>query len=126
MQNGALVPPDYQKSFTGILYKMVNKSTTVEEFDTCVSQLHSQFSQIDGWLSWWLCPKIASMIFPAKSAVNVDLARKVPSTTNPVEAQHSNFHSATGKDFDAVAGAHNLYLYIKTHENQYRAIMVSF
>ena len=123
MQNGALIPKDHQKDFIQILNTLTSSTTSLNHFDHCIEQLHSKFPQIDGWLAWWLHPKIASMIFPAKSTVDPNLAKAVPSTSNPVEGQHANLHYAQGTDFDALAGVHNLFLYIKQRESQYSAIL---
>jgi hypothetical protein len=62
------------------------------------------------------------MIFPALSVVNPELADKVPSTTNPIEHQHSLLHHATGTDMDLVQGAENIWLHVRELEKQYDAI----
>ncbi|KAE9401742.1 hypothetical protein BT96DRAFT_937764 [Gymnopus androsaceus JB14] len=122
-QNGALVPCEKKDKFMEMLYIMTAKSTTSEIFASTVHQLQDQFPRIQGWLGWWLRPAISSMIFPSTSSINPLLADKVPSTSNPIEAQHSNLHSAMGKDHDALSGVHKLYLYIKQREKQYKAVM---
>lgn len=116
MQNGALVPREKKEKFMEMLYIMTAKSTTPELFQTTIDQIKLMFPHIHGWLEWWLRPTIASMIFPAKSSIDPALAEKVPSTSNPIEAQHSNLHSAVGKDHDALTGVHKLYLHVKERE----------
>ncbi|KAE9396957.1 hypothetical protein BT96DRAFT_996232 [Gymnopus androsaceus JB14] len=102
---------------------MTAKSTTSEHFASTVNQIQEQFPRIHGWLEWWLRPAISSMIFPSKSSINPKLADKVPSTSNAIESQHFNLHSAMGKDHDALAGVHKLYIYVKQREQQYNALM---
>lgn len=121
-QNGALIPRENRDQFMEYLYMMTGKSTTRESFEATVGRLLLEFPRIVGWLEWWLRPGIASMIFPAKSNVDPHLAQKVPSTSNPVEGQHSNLHSAMGVNHDALSGAHKLYLYVKQREAHFQAI----
>ncbi|KAE9395706.1 hypothetical protein BT96DRAFT_942227 [Gymnopus androsaceus JB14] len=47
----------------------------------------------------------------------------IPSTSNAIESQHFNLHSAMGKDQDALAVVHKLYIYGKQCEQQYNALM---
>ncbi len=81
------------------------------------------FNRLDGWLEWWLRPNIASMIFPAKSRVDPELASQLPSTSNPVEAAHSHLHSAMGTGYDAHQGVHKLFVYVKERETRFNALM---
>lgn len=123
MQNSALISHERKDKFMEMLYIMTAKSTTSEHFASTVNQIHEQFPRIHGWLEWWLRPAISSMIFPSKSSINPTLADKVPSTSNAIESQHFNLHSAMGKDHDALAGVHKLYIYVKQREQQYNALM---
>ncbi|KAJ7767357.1 hypothetical protein B0H14DRAFT_2633085 [Mycena olivaceomarginata] len=97
-------------------------NTTPGEIAETVNMLKATFPRIVGWINWWLRPPIASMIFPALSVVNPELADKVPSTTNPIEHQHSLLHHATGTDMDLVQGAENIWLHVRELEKQYDAI----
>jgi hypothetical protein len=121
-KNGALVPPELVDTFDGAIRRMLSKSTTREGFAETVTMLKTTFPRIVGWVNWWLRPAIASMIFPALSVVDPELADKVPSTTNAIEHQHSLLHHATGTDMDLVQGAENIWLHVRELEKQYDAI----
>ncbi|KIK50276.1 hypothetical protein GYMLUDRAFT_131872, partial [Collybiopsis luxurians FD-317 M1] len=122
-QNGVLVPSTHREQFMHFLHIMVAKSTSADQWTSIVDSIRASFPQIEGWLEWWLQPAIASMIFPAVSNVDPGLAHQVPSTTNPIEAQHFNLHLSLDKGHDALAGVHRLYLYVKMREDQYKAVM---
>ncbi|KAJ7877119.1 hypothetical protein B0H14DRAFT_2567952 [Mycena olivaceomarginata] len=62
------------------------------------------------------------MIFPAKSAVDPEVAAKVPSTSNPIEHQHSLLHHAVGKDQELVPGMEKIFLHVREMEKKYLAI----
>ncbi|KAJ7680004.1 hypothetical protein B0H14DRAFT_2655499 [Mycena olivaceomarginata] len=62
------------------------------------------------------------MIFPAKSSADPELAAKAPSTTNPIEHQHSLLHHAVGKDQELLPGIEKLFLHVREMENKYNAI----
>jgi hypothetical protein len=121
-KNGAIIPPEAVDTFDGGIRRMLSKNTTPGEIAETVNMLKATFPRIVGWINWWLRPPIASMIFPALSVVNPELADKVPSTTNPIEHQHSLLHHATGTDMDLVQGAENIWLHVRELEKQYDAI----
>jgi hypothetical protein len=118
----SLIPPESATIFEKILRELVSPVTTSERFDEALLLLKTTFPAIKHWISWWERRPIASMIFPAKSSVDPDLAAKAPSTTNPIEHQHSLLHHAVGKDQDLVPGIEKLYLHMREMENKYNAI----
>ncbi|KAJ7768047.1 hypothetical protein B0H14DRAFT_3895019 [Mycena olivaceomarginata] len=109
-------------TFEKSLRELLSPMTTSARFDEVVSMLKSTFPAIKHWLSWWERRPIASMIFPAKSSVDPALAAKAPSTTNPVEHQHSLLHHAVGKDQELIPGIEKLFLHVREMENKYNAI----
>ncbi|KAJ7431676.1 hypothetical protein FB451DRAFT_1381426 [Mycena latifolia] len=121
-KNGALVPRELVDTFDSGMRRLLSRNTTREEFDLTVATVKTTFPLIHGWVNWWLRPAIASMIFPALSFVDPDLAAKVPSTTNAIEHQHSLLHHATGNDKDLVPGAESIWLHVRELEKQFEAI----
>ena len=124
--NGALVPTGLVNTFDNFLRQLQSPDMTHPVFDETVRSLKSTFPKIHGWLNWWLRPTIASMIFPVKSVVDPFLASQVPSTSNPVEHQHSLLHHATGTDQDLLPGIEKMYLHVQELEAQYNAIDGTF
>ena len=85
MKTHSLVPPDSTVMFEHALRELLSANTTSDRFDEIVHMLKTTFPATKPWMSWWERRSIASMIFPAKSAVDPELALKVPSTSNPIE-----------------------------------------
>jgi hypothetical protein len=125
-KNGVLVPPLQSERFNNLLYRLISSNTSSDEFDDAVATLRSDFPRIKGWLDWWLHPKFASMIFPARSVVDPNHAQSVPSTSNPAEHQHSLLHHATGIDQDLIPGIRKLFLHVQEIQAQYEAIQGKF
>ncbi|KAJ7191825.1 hypothetical protein B0H12DRAFT_1082759 [Mycena haematopus] len=118
----ALIPPESATVFEKNLRELIAPTTTSGRFDEIVLALKTAFPSIKAWLSWWERRPIASMIFPAKSSVDAELAAKAPSTTNPVEHGHSLLHHAVGKDQELFPGIEKLFLHVHEMENKYKAI----
>ncbi|PPQ85658.1 hypothetical protein CVT25_012787 [Psilocybe cyanescens] len=87
-----------------------------------VQEIQASFPQIDAWLSWWLCPKVASMIFPACNVTDPTVIAQVSRTGNPAEHNHSLLHHAVGKYQDLIPGIKKLFLHVEELERQYNAI----
>ncbi|KAL6306878.1 hypothetical protein BKA93DRAFT_124086 [Sparassis latifolia] len=120
--SGTLIPGDMEGIFNDHLRRMISSQTTADEFEETIQSLQTLFPQINGWIEWWMRPKIASMIFPAKSTIDPQLAEEVPHTSNPVDTQHSLLHHATGTDNDLMAGIEKLFLHMAELERQYKAV----
>jgi len=120
--NGTLVPRGSTAIFDHILRILVSEHTSREEFDENVKLLRDKFPRIDGWLSWWLRPTFASMIFPSQSLVDRAISNQVPSTSNAAEHQHSLLHHAVGTDHDLIPGIQKLFLHVQELERQFSAI----
>lgn len=118
----SLVPPASAHIYRNGLRELLSASTTSERFDEVIQMLKTTFPATKGWISWWERPHTASMIFPAKSLVSRELAAKVPSTSNPIEHQHSLLHHAVGKDQELLPGIEKLYLHVREMEKKYEAI----
>ena len=121
-KNGSLIPQDLTETFNDLLHSLLSQHSSRDDFNDTVNTLHSTFPKINGWLSWWLHPTFASMIFPACSSVDQNVAEQVPSTTNPAEHRHSLLHHAVGVDQDLIPGVRKIFLHVSQIESQYKAI----
>lgn len=83
---------------------MTSTQATEAQWDQAHDKLEREFPACDTWLTWWSQPWVASMAFPAKSKVSRQLREQVPSTSNPIEHQHSLLNQACGSKHDLVAG----------------------
>jgi hypothetical protein len=101
---------------------MLSTNTSSDCFDEVIATLKTLFPATKNWISWWERRPIASMIFPAKSPVNPELATKVPSTSNPIEHQHSLLHHAVGKHQELVPGLEKIYMHVREMEKKHMAI----
>ncbi|KAJ7179791.1 hypothetical protein C8R46DRAFT_887044 [Mycena filopes] len=118
----SLVPPALAETFEKSMRELLSRTTTPERFDDIILGLKAQFPAIKNWISWWERRSIASMIFPAKSAVDPAIAAKVPSTSNPIEHQHSLLHHAVGSDHELLPGIENIFLHVREMEKKFTAI----
>ncbi|KAF8061718.1 hypothetical protein FPV67DRAFT_293744 [Lyophyllum atratum] len=76
---------------------LLRRSTSSLEFDDAVRQLRKLYPNLKGWLDWWLRPRISSMIFPARSTVDPEIVKQVPSSSNAAENQKNVSGSDTGR-----------------------------
>ncbi|KAI0309499.1 hypothetical protein OF83DRAFT_1288583 [Amylostereum chailletii] len=121
-KNGALVPPPQADTFDGLLNTMLSSSVDIAQFQDAAHQLHETFPRIRGWLQWWLRPNIAAMIFPSVMSVDPVNREQVPSTTNPIEAQHSLLHHATGTNQDLFEGIDSIIRHVLEMEHRFQSI----
>lgn len=121
-RNEAVIPADRVDAFDNYIRQLLSASTTEVGFDNIIITLKAELPRITDWLSWWLRPAIASMIFPAKSSMDPILAGKIPSSSNPIEHQHSLLHHAAGSDHDLQKGIHYIFLHVQEMEAQYNSI----
>jgi hypothetical protein len=122
MKTHSLVPPESTSTFEHSLREMLSTNTSSDRFDEVIATLKTSFPATKNWISWWERRPIASMIFPAKSAVNPELVTKVPSTSNPIEHQHSLLHHAVGKHQELVPGLEKIYMHVREMEKKHMAI----
>ncbi|KAJ7112759.1 hypothetical protein C8R43DRAFT_903545, partial [Mycena crocata] len=122
----SLVPPHLAPFFEQCLCELISPKTTSERFDTVLLNLKTTFPEIKSWISWWERRPIASMIFPAKSAVDLVLAAKVPSTSNPVEHSHSLLHHAVGSNQELFPGIEKLWLHAREMQKKQEAIKAGY
>ncbi|KAJ7621668.1 hypothetical protein B0H17DRAFT_1151812 [Mycena rosella] len=118
----SLVPPELSNTFEKSLRELLSPKTISERFDSVILALEATFPAIKNWVGWWERRSIASMIFPGESAVDPALAAKVPSTSNPIENQHSLLHHAVGKDHELLPGIEKIWLHVREVEKNSNAI----
>ncbi|KII94260.1 hypothetical protein PLICRDRAFT_171919 [Plicaturopsis crispa FD-325 SS-3] len=121
-KNGLLVPPALINTFDDYIRQLMSVDTDDAQFAAVVRDFNVDFPRCHGWLKWWLRPTIASMIFASKRVMESELMKKYPTSSNPVEHQHSLLHHATQIDNDLIPGIKGLYLHIRELEEQYNAI----
>ncbi|KAF5333144.1 hypothetical protein D9611_002817 [Ephemerocybe angulata] len=112
-ETAALVDQNRVSDFAYILRKMVSRKTSSDDFDLLVARFRREFPDAAGWLSWWIQPAILGMVFPAKSTIDPDVAKKVPSTSNAAEHGHSLLNHAVGSGNDLLEGIRKLYRRLK-------------
>lgn len=120
--NTELIPSEDHSFFMQSCYRLISSRTTVEEYHEIMSELRRRFPKIKWWLNWWQRPAIASMIFPARSEMDRQIAGNIPRTSNPVEHQHSLLHHAVGTHHDLLTGIKKIYAHVHELELQYKAI----
>ncbi|KAF8503048.1 hypothetical protein JB92DRAFT_3208985 [Gautieria morchelliformis] len=120
--SGAIVAPPLVSKFEHLTSRLLLPSITPNEFGQITDELRRVFPKAVGWLNWWLQPAVACMIFPCHRKVDNDVFAEVPHTSNPVEAQHSLLHHATGINHDLIGGLERLYLHVRQLEGQYHAV----
>lgn len=121
-QDGKLVAQEDHLVFDEFMDNLLSTDATSEEFDDTVRDFRNYFPQLDGWISWWIRPKFASMIFPAKRVMNAQVAQQIPHTSNAIEAQHSLLHHALGTRHDLLPGIEKIQLHVRELETKYNAI----
>ncbi|KAF4612985.1 hypothetical protein D9613_010733 [Agrocybe pediades] len=95
--NASLIAVADVPDFNRQLRIMTSRSTSLEDFNAAVKRIKDSYKRVSSWLSWWLRPAFASMIFPAVSSVDPSIAGQVPSTANAAEHSHSLLHHAAGR-----------------------------
>ncbi|KAJ7216099.1 hypothetical protein GGX14DRAFT_607331 [Mycena pura] len=118
----SLVPPEQAGAFERILRELLSPRTTSECFDTVIQTFKTTFPPLKNWIGWWERRSIASMIFPAKSSTDPTVASKVPSTSNPIEHQHSLLHHAVGRDHELLPGIEKIWLHVEEMRKKSDAI----
>lgn len=122
-KTAAIVNPELGPRFENLIRILRGRHTTLAEFEEAKAALLKAFPRLKPWISWWMDqPSIASMIFPVKSVVDPSLRDQVPSTSNPVEHQHSLLNHSVGSHHDLVPGATLLPKHDLELEAQYKAV----
>lgn len=122
-QDSKLVAAEKISTFEDFLTTIMAPETTPDSFDKAVVDFQVIFPSLKNWLFWWMQPKIASMIFPARRTMSEDIASSLPNTSNPVEAQHSLLHHSSSKlSHEGLSGVQEIFLHVQKLEEQWKAI----
>ncbi|THU83001.1 hypothetical protein K435DRAFT_640642, partial [Dendrothele bispora CBS 962.96] len=85
-------------------FKQVCKSlvdvTDKEEFQSLVALIQAKWPGTKSWLSWWLRPEHACMIFQSQKTMAPENADHIPSATNAQESMHSKIYQIAGTGHD--------------------------
>ncbi|KAF6752572.1 hypothetical protein DFP72DRAFT_849711 [Ephemerocybe angulata] len=87
-----------------------------KRFLQAVSTLKEKFPTTINWISWWLQPSFAQMIFPSQRRVDPETDRQTPYTSNGVEHEHQLLGHAVGKRQDIPDGILELHKFVKEME----------
>jgi hypothetical protein len=115
----ALVPREDTSRFDDLIQIMTSTQATESQWDRAHDELEREFPACNTWLTWWSQPWVASMAFPAKSKVSLELRERVPRTSNAIEHQHSLLNQACGSKHDLVAGAIMLLKHVQERAAMY-------
>ena len=122
-QNGQLVPRNRIGQIEALVDKLSLENMEPSDFDATVAEFYAAFEDLGDWISWWLRPSIAGMIFPSKKIMSDELSDKLPRTSNPVETQHSLLHHGAGKNHDSLRGFDAIHLHAEAMRRSYEAII---
>jgi hypothetical protein len=95
---------------------------SVAGFRAVEKSLRVEFQAVGGWLDWWLRPAIASKFFDAFKIMDPALDKRLPDTTNPVEALHHSLGSSVGQGHQLLDGMVAVLLWANRFECQSEAI----
>ncbi|KAI0026822.1 hypothetical protein K488DRAFT_37642, partial [Vararia minispora EC-137] len=90
-RTAALVPVEQRAHFRSLTERLTTV-TDPNALEHCCRQLYEGYPHLHHWFSWWLCPDVARMIFPAFNPSMNNLWSHMPTTSNAIEAQHSLIH----------------------------------
>lgn len=90
-----LVPPEHFALFDAHLKALFAASDVPMFKKECAAMLRT-FPNIDGWLSWWMRPRQARMLFPAYRTMDEQQWNSTPNTTNAEESLHYRYYLAAG------------------------------
>ncbi|KAJ7201820.1 hypothetical protein GGX14DRAFT_306826, partial [Mycena pura] len=82
-----IIPPHQRVIFENRVHELLHCKTS-EEFQQKAAALMDDFELIGPWLSWWLRPEHASMLFRTELMMDLDPFFTLPATTNAEEAMH--------------------------------------
>ncbi|KAF5379616.1 hypothetical protein D9757_009228 [Collybiopsis confluens] len=92
---GAIIPHESKQQFKNLCSELTTV-VTQHEFNAAVAQLRERWPKTSHWLTWWLAPDHARMIFPSQQTMSPELAAQLPDTTNAEEAMHATIYRVVG------------------------------
>lgn len=97
------------------------KAENSDNFRSQAAALIAEFPVIESWLSWWLRPSHASMLFETERKMAPDIWDSIPSTNNAQEAMHFKFYVGAGKKHDLVEGLKAIAAIVEEFEGRFNA-----
>lgn len=119
----AMVKDEHQLRFDELIRILDGAETTADEFLAAIDALYREYEELRGWISWWLLPANASMVFRAIQLMSPELQQRISSSTNAAESSHNQLYAAAGKNHDLVEGCRRLFIVQSQVEAHYKAII---
>ena len=125
-RNGTLVPPNELEVFNRLTRNLLKECTiptgctrAVKRcqcqymFDSTKRAILKKFPRLENWLTWWLKPQHASMIFPPFRGLSKEERQQIPTTDNCSEAINRDEKRFAEKEhLPVVAALDNSYKYV--------------
>ncbi|KAJ7220861.1 hypothetical protein GGX14DRAFT_559645 [Mycena pura] len=118
-----MVKDEHQLRFDELTRILDGAETTADEFLAAVDALYREYEELRGWISWWLLPANASMVFRTIQLMSPELQQRISSSTNAAESSHNQLYAAAGKNHDLVEGCRHLFLVQSQVEAHYKAVI---
>ena len=87
MPSNHVIPPNDKSEFKHKCRALLTAELDI--FLETVTYIQQKWPNTVNWLSWWLIPENAQMIFKALQVMTPELAAKLPETTNAEESMHA-------------------------------------
>nr|GAT49979.1 predicted protein [Mycena chlorophos] len=87
-----IVPPTQRQHFRNRVLELLDCKTS-DIFRAKARALIHDFPLLEPWLSWWLRPEHAAMLFRSELVMDLALFFSLPATTNAEESMHHRFYS---------------------------------
>lgn len=118
--NAHYVPAGHEHAFRRLCDEM-KRAVTRSIFWQLEEGVRSTYPETSNWLDWWIRSDLRPMIFDAFRAMEPEVNKKLPDSTNPVESIHHSITVSTGKKHPLLAGLLALRLYEQRLQRQYTA-----
>lgn len=113
----AVVPPESADQFKSRTLGLLDVQDATE-FLQLASELLNDFPKIGPWLSWWLRPEHASMLFTSHRVMAATTWESIPDTTNAEESMHHKIYSGLERDHTFLDGLEALYRFAEYYETR--------
>lgn len=104
----AVIPPEEIDLFESMALGLLNVDTPSQFHSQALDLIH-KFPLTRPWMSWWMQPSSASMLFESHRMMDINLWNSLPATTNAEEAMHFRIKMAIGYDMSFLDGLDGLY-----------------
>lgn len=104
----AIVHPSQSSDFQGQAHALLDLEDT-EKFLNAAHVFMETYPKVIPWLSWWMRPAHASMLFTSERSMAPAIWDSIPDTTNAEEAMHWKLYAAIGKHQSFFQGMEGLF-----------------